>query len=67
MPPAATSGVEVARKAEFSGLADLLHAKADRYPSGPIAEEGDWPAVVGLGADVADHQTSRGAAESAIG
>ena len=28
---------------EFSGIADLLHAKADRYPNGPIAEEGEWP------------------------
>jgi elongation factor G len=28
---------------EFRGVADLLHKKADLYPSGPIAEEGEWP------------------------
>ncbi len=33
----------IGAEAEFSGIADLLHAKADRYPNGPIAEEGDWP------------------------
>ena len=29
---------------EFRGVADLLHKKADLYPGGPIAEEGEWPA-----------------------
>ena len=28
---------------EFRGVADLLHRKADLYPSGPVAEEGEWP------------------------
>ncbi|MEX0756138.1 MAG: elongation factor G [Actinomycetota bacterium] len=28
---------------DFRGVADLLHRKADLYPSGPIAEEADWP------------------------
>ena len=35
---------------EFRGVADLLHKKADLYPGGPIAEEGEWPADL---ADVA--------------
>jgi elongation factor G len=28
---------------DFEGIADLLSGKAYRYPSGPKAEEGDWP------------------------
>ena len=28
---------------EFGGVADLLHEKADLYPSGPKAEESEWP------------------------
>ena len=28
---------------EFTGVADLLHEKADLYPDGPMAEESDWP------------------------
>ena len=28
---------------EFEGVADLLHEKADLYPSGPTAEESEWP------------------------
>ena len=32
-----------ARSTSSPGVADLLRAKADRYPSGPIAEEGEWP------------------------
>ncbi len=27
----------------FRGVADLLHRKADLYPDGPIAQEGEWP------------------------
>ncbi len=33
----------IGEEEDFAGIADLLHAKADRYPNGPIAEEGEWP------------------------
>jgi elongation factor G len=35
--------IPIGSEHEFSGVADLLHRKADHYPSGPIAEERDWP------------------------
>jgi elongation factor G len=33
----------IGQEHEFSGVADLLHRKADLYPSGPVAEEAEWP------------------------
>jgi elongation factor G len=42
--------IPIGSEHEFSGVADLLHKKADLYPSGPIAEEAEWPADL---ADVA--------------
>jgi elongation factor G len=33
----------IGAEADFRGVADLLHRKADLYSGGPIAEEGDWP------------------------
>jgi elongation factor G len=42
--------IPIGSEHEFAGVADLLHKKADRYPSGPIAEEAEWPAEL---ADVA--------------
>ena len=42
-PGRARSSCRSARSTSSPGIADLLHAKADRYPNGPIAEEGEWP------------------------
>jgi elongation factor G len=42
--------VPIGAEHDFAGVADLLHKKADLYPSGPIAEEAEWPAEI---ADIA--------------
>lgn len=33
----------IGKEADFRGVADLLHEKADLYAGSPIADEGDWP------------------------
>lgn len=43
----------IGQEHEFRGIADLLHEKADLYPSGPIAEESGWPADLHAMADPA--------------
>src|SRR5207342_3975029 len=54
----------IGAEAEFAGLADLLHAKADRYPSGPIAEEGEWPDELHAVADPSREKLMEAVAES---
>ena len=49
---------------EFSGIADLLHEKADLYPSGPHAEESDWPEEIHAMADPAREKLIEAVAES---
>ncbi len=49
---------------DFNGIADLLHEKADLYPSGPHAEESDWPAEVHAIADPAREKLIEAVAES---
>ena len=49
---------------DFSGIADLQHAKADHYPSGPIAEEGDWPEELHSMADPAREKLMEAVAEA---
>ena len=49
---------------EFAGIADLLHAKADRYPSGPIAEEGEWPDELHATADPSREKLMEAVAEA---
>jgi elongation factor G len=49
---------------EFEGVADLLHEKADRYPSGPRAEESDWPEEIHQIADPAREKLIEAVAES---
>jgi len=49
---------------EFSGIADLLHEKADLYPSGPHAEESDWPDEIHAMADPAREKLIEAVAES---
>ena len=49
---------------EFAGIADLLHEKADLYPSGPIAEESDWPDEIHAVADPAREKLMEAVAES---
>ena len=49
---------------EFSGIADLLHAKADRYPNGPIAEEGEWPDDLHATADPSREKLMEAVAEA---
>jgi elongation factor G len=54
----------IGAEAEFSGIADLLHAKADRYPNGPIAEEGDWPDELHAFADPSREKLMEAVAEA---
>jgi elongation factor G len=49
---------------EFRGIADLLHEKADLYPSGPAAEESDWPDDLHAMADPAREKLIEAVAES---
>ncbi|HET9249318.1 MAG TPA: elongation factor G [Actinomycetota bacterium] len=49
---------------EFQGIADLLHEKADRYPSGPTAEESEWPEELHATADPAREKLIEAVAES---
>ncbi|MEX2275497.1 MAG: elongation factor G [Actinomycetota bacterium] len=49
---------------DFHGIADLLHKKADLYPVGPIAEEGDWPEDLAAIADPAREQLMEAVAEA---
>jgi elongation factor G len=49
---------------EFEGVADLLHEKADRYPSGPRAEESAWPDEIHALADPAREKLIEAVAES---
>jgi elongation factor G len=49
---------------EFGGIADLLHEKADLYPSGPHAEESEWPDEVHAMADPAREKLIEAVAES---
>ena len=49
---------------EFRGIADLLHEKADLYPSGPKAEESDWPDDLHAMADPAREKLIEAVAES---
>jgi elongation factor G len=49
---------------EFAGIADLMHEKADLYPSGPIAEESDWPDEIHAVADPAREKLMEAVAES---
>jgi elongation factor G len=49
---------------EFRGIADLQHEKADLYPSGPIAEEGEWPDEIHAIADPAREKLMEAVAES---
>ena len=49
---------------EFVGVADLLHEKADLYPSGPRAEESEWPDDIHEMADPAREKLIEAVAES---
>jgi elongation factor G len=49
---------------EFRGIADLLHEKADLYPSGPKAEESEWPDEIHAMADPAREKLIEAVAES---
>jgi elongation factor G len=49
---------------EFAGIADLLHEKADLYPSGPNAEESEWPDEIHAMADPAREKLIEAVAES---
>ncbi len=49
---------------EFTGVADLLHEKADVYPDGPRAEESDWPEDLHAMADPAREKLIEAVAES---
>jgi elongation factor G len=49
---------------DFAGIADLLHEKADLYPSGPRAEESEWPDEIHEMADPAREKLIEAVAES---
>jgi len=49
---------------DFRGIADLLHEKADLYPSGPKAEESEWPDDLHAMADPAREKLIEAVAES---
>ena len=49
---------------DFRGIADLLHEKADLYPSGPKAEESEWPEEIHQMADPAREKLIEAVAES---
>ena len=49
---------------EFRGIADLQHEKADLYPSGPIAEEAEWPDEIHAMADPAREKLMEAVAEA---
>ena len=54
----------IGQEHDFEGVADLLHEKADRYPSGPRAEESDWPDDLHAMADPAREKLIEAVAES---
>ncbi len=54
----------IGKEHNFSGIADLLHAKADLYPSGPKAEESEWPDDLHATADPAREKLVEAVAES---
>jgi elongation factor G len=54
----------IGAESEFNGIADLLHEKADFYPSGPKAEESDWPEEIHQIADPAREKLIEAVAES---
>ena len=54
----------IGQEHEFKGVADLLHEKADFYPSGPKAEESDWPDDLHAMADPAREKLIEAVAES---
>jgi elongation factor G len=53
----------IGQEHEFKGVADLLHEKADLYPSGPKAEESDWPDDLHAMADPAREKLIEAVAE----
>lgn len=54
----------IGKEHEFEGIADLLHEKADLYPSGPKAEESEWPNDLHAMADPAREKLVEAVAES---
>jgi elongation factor G len=54
----------IGQEHEFRGVADLLHEKADLYPSGPIAQEGEWPDDLHTTADPAREKLMEAVAEA---
>jgi elongation factor G len=54
----------IGAESEFNGIADLLHEKADLYPSGPRAEESEWPDEIHAIADPAREKLIEAVAES---
>jgi elongation factor G len=54
----------IGAEAEFKGVADLLHEKADLYPDGPRAEESEWPDHLHAMADPAREKLIEAVAES---
>jgi elongation factor G len=54
----------IGAEGEFKGIADLLHEKADLYPSGPKAEESEWPDEIHQIADPAREKLIEAVAES---
>ncbi len=54
----------IGQEHDFRGIADLLHEKADLYPSGPKAQESAWPDDLHAMADPAREKLIEAVAES---
>jgi elongation factor G len=54
----------IGQEHDFRGIADLLHEKADLYPSGPMAEESAWPDEIHAMADPVREKLVEAVAES---
>ncbi len=54
----------IGQEQDFTGIADLLHEKSDLYPSGPMAEESEWPDELHAVADPAREKLMEAVAES---
>jgi len=54
----------IGQEHDFRGIADLLHEKADLYPSGPMAEESEWPEEIHATADPVREKLVEAVAES---
>ena len=56
--------IPIGEEHDFEGIADLLSHKAYRYPSGPKAEEGEWPEDIAAKAEPMREKLAEAVAEA---